>query len=828
MSDSRRVYVDFVVLALVVLGFAVAAVNASAITINSCDSGDSFSWTGGGDGTSWGDNMNWSPEDNAPPKTNDTATIGFGSISAPGVSVCNLTLSGSASLDTGGGLPMQVAGNLTWDGPQDPNADPGTIVGGITVGGTAELSSRLSFTDSGPAAAFTSNGPLQVDRGTNLVIENGARDSIVVNGLATLGSGLSLSSGPTISSNHADEGDGNARMVLNGSLDLATDASAPQLDVNMGPNGHIELGGHTLNLPGLSFSRWHGGSQVSSSSPGGVVAFTNLGELLTNGVVTVGQNALVSMQGNSVLTDGTPSFPGEPSGIPGVLKGAGALEWQNGTLAGSITLAPGFRSFLDANGQRALVNVRGVRLINQGTMQIQDGELDVAGPPAEVENQGTVDVLAGSTLSCNTQCPGAYVNDAGAKLNVKDHFALDPASSTVTLQNTGLLNNGQIDIPRGKTVLAQAGSHDVLHDGGTLTGGGTFRIGDGDTTSVIGTTTLQGSTVLVLNGEGAHLHGGTKTPGGSFPGTLEASSAGSGGTFRWLNGGIDGKLLTQKRLRTFIDDGGAGTGHTLDDNQLDANPTLLTLGSPTNIDGTEVTIGSSGNGSAVAVAGPVVLHGAQAGFARNSSFDDGVLVTPGGSLTSSSRGGMINAPLTVKGRLAASRRGTLTAPLGYKQTGSRAETSLNGGTVSTDDGFGKIAGILLDGGRLDGSGKVVANVVSAGGRVTPSANGRTPGKMTITGDYVQKNGGALSLQLVGPGARQHDVLAVGGTARLAGRLIIVNHRGYRPRPSTTIRRVLQAGSRRGRFSRVSSAGTPRNTAWLPIYLGDLVNLILRP
>ena len=126
-----------------VLGSAVYAVSASAITINGCDTGEPFSWTGNGDGISWSDPDNWTPVNHAPPKANDTATISVtgATVDASGSSVCNLTLSGQiVSLETGG--TFMVGGNLTWEGGQGPDQEPSTIAGSITVAGSADLTGR--------------------------------------------------------------------------------------------------------------------------------------------------------------------------------------------------------------------------------------------------------------------------------------------------------------------------------------------------------------------------------------------------------------------------------------------------------------------------------------------------------------------------------------------------------------------------------------------------------------------------------------------------------------------------------------------------------------
>lgn len=533
------------------------------------------------------------------------------------------------------------------------------------------------------------------------------------------------------------------------------------------------------------------------------------------------------MRGNSTLTDGRHAFSGEPAGTIGQLHGEGALEWQSGSFEGQLSLAPGFQTVLDTTGTHELVNEAGTLLRNEGSMDVQRGELLVDGEPARLENWGTMKVHAGAELDCNSSAcgAGALDNTPEGKLEIlaqQPAIPAPPPTTTVAMNQLSFLNNGDLEIGTGRTLLVQGNGRATLADG-VIGGGGTLRLGEQGLAQVVGTTTLRNGSVLSIEGEGAELHAGTvNSEGELFDGVLNAAQTGDG-VLRWANGGIEGSLLTDNKLQTNVV---AGERHYLDEESLDShvpsrNPTSLTLASPTQI-AAPVTIGSDQNGDAVSVDGPTTIA-APGGFTRNSSDDDGVIVDPAGSL--SAQGAVaIEAPLSQLGRVAVPASAVLRAPLGFSQTGSA--TTVLGGTLTSDDGQGNLGPIELDGGSLQGPGTIIGDVVNPGASVSPGAEDGTPGTLKIEGDYTQQLGGTLAVHVDGPGAAQHDTLAVSGKASLSGALVALDGGGYQPAVPTTIAGVLTAPSVAGTFASSSSTGTPANTAWQPSYRPGAVDLNL--
>jgi hypothetical protein len=125
-------------------------------------------------------------------------------------------------------------------------------------------------------------------------------------------------------------------------------------------------------------------------------------------------------------------------------------------------------------------------------------------------------------------------------------------------------------------------------------------------------------------------------------------------------------------------------------------------------------------------------------------------------------------------------------------------------------------GVSLQGGTLSGSGTVVGNVTNAASVLAGDAT--TTGTLTITGNYTQTVAGRLTLKIAGVGL--YDLLAVSGSAALAGTLQVTLLGGYAP-PAGTNFRVLTAGSRSGTF------GTLAGDAALFDPLYDATGLTLR-
>ncbi len=88
--------------------------------------------------------------------------------------------------------------------------------------------------------------------------------------------------------------------------------------------------------------------------------------------------------------------------------------------------------------------------------------------------------------------------------------------------------------------------------------------------------------------------------------------------------------------------------------------------------------------------------------------------------------------------------------------------------------------LTLGGGLVTGSGTVAGSILNNQGTVDPGSvlGAGPPRTLTVTGNYTQGPNGTLAIDI---GATGNDVLAVQGTANVAGTLISHTMKGYNPK-----------------------------------------------
>ena len=82
---------------------------------------------------------------------------------------------------------------------------------------------------------------------------------------------------------------------------------------------------------------------------------------------------------------------------------------------------------------------------------------------------------------------------------------------------------------------------------------------------------------------------------------------------------------------------------------------------------------------------------------------------------------------------------------------------------------------LLQGARLFGGdeARIIGNVINVSGTVEPGFSDNSVAKFTIQGDFTQNSGGTTVIDIFGTGVGTgHDQLAITGTSKMGGRLII--------------------------------------------------------
>lgn len=123
-------------------------------------------------------------------------------------------------------------------------------------------------------------------------------------------------------------------------------------------------------------------------------------------------------------------------------------------------------------------------------------------------------------------------------------------------------------------------------------------------------------------------------------------------------------------------------------------------------------------------------------------------------------------------------------------------TQIGGVTRMAGGNLVSSGAIDLQGGRLEGSGAITADVVN-GGVVAP---GSPTGRLDIRGDYSQKSQATFEVDLAGTvAAPDFDRLVITGQATLAGSLAVSVASQFLPLPGTSFD-VLSATGRTGEFS----------------------------
>ena len=147
------------------------------------------------------------------------------------------------------------------------------------------------------------------------------------------------------------------------------------------------------------------------------------------------------------------------------------------------------------------------------------------------------------------------------------------------------------------------------------------------------------------------------------------------------------------------------------------------------------------------------------------------------------------------------------------------------GTVNLDGGTINAGSVQLSDGDLSGSGTLNSPILTNAGHVSP---GVSAGLIDLLGDYVQDTVGGLAIELGGavPGSG-YDVLAVTGTAVLAGELSVSLINKYDPSLGT-IFDILTAVEILGEFDTAMLPVTPSGYGFEIDYLEDRVRLTVVP
>jgi hypothetical protein len=751
-----------------------------------------------------------------------------------------IVLSDGAELTSAGG------------GTNDLELQPGTF---LTSSGTAVVSASIDA-----ALVIDNNGTICAESGT-LAFEGGivwqctsafeqftaaTNDALIVFDSAfVVDTGVTcLFTGP--GTNQLDAGGSFAGAVLVGTTGAANQLFTP---------GNLEIedsvdGGGSLRA-------------VGGSGQGAVVTWS--GGTLGLTTVTIDEGASLLIDGGWGLSGGALNNSGLCTLLgPGFAIGPGA----------TVTNLPG--GIFEVQTNAVFSGVPGLSVFaNAGTFQVTASGLTAFGtnsPPVgpDFYNQGLVDVQAGQLNLLGGAGSGEFRTAAGAilrfwggtcTLNPGASFTgngsvrlLQPASAAQWVVNGDLTvpelevgSNGTLDIPPGGTATIQVQSL-LASDNATFNLGNfvlqNAQLGDstrfnGSAISVSSNLTVGGSNCWFSAVSLAMQTGSVLTLSPDVPGTAANLMAVRGSRITLSDGSqLGGQGAPPSKLALYpgsllASSGtvlvhGSPAGHLIVDNSGTIRAADGALQFDQTIDwqcsGGSASFNAAGPAALIVFAGPYSVQtnalNLFTGPGTNRFLAGGTIagtVQVGGidPIAQSFSPGNLDIADSVAGG------GTLHA-LGNSSQGSVVNWgngTLTLACVTIDAG----ASLLLDGVSQLSPGSLNASLTN-GGTVLPGAS---PGTLSIAGgkDFQQTATGTLVVELGGKSAgTQYSQLAIAGAASLAGGLELRLINGFIPQPGDTFQ-LLTCAARAGTFSGISGP-QPAGTAWMPLYTGTNVTLIL--
>jgi hypothetical protein len=641
------------------LAAGTGALTAALLAPTAANASSNQVWTGGGDGSSWSDGMNW--QSNEVPANGDSVTIGpTASEPTPHVSgmpggtmLQDLTLT-DASLSGG---DVTVAGDFSWSVSHslEALAVTLTVAGDASFGGAGEQDSQdpmtfdgtaefngpglLSIEDSGPAV--TNNGTLTVAPGA--VVRGSvccaSPDVFLNTGIVTM---TAPGTGNLADMEFSDQG---SVVVAPGSL----------LDVTAGPG---EFG------PGAGIS---GGGTLQFEQGASMTLATG-----------------VSIEGDSTMTlTGNAEFFG-----PGTFVGGGKFSWTGGTIDGNLDLAKTIHTTLSGTAKKMLMSPGSTHalLAFHGPTTVEG-----AGPleafAADISSSGAFTIRTGATIEGSACCvnPDEFLSTGT--------LTVPGSSGKANVSFMNFNDQGTVVVSAGSTLLDTTGPGE-FSPGVILSGGGTVDFDQNASMILASNIQIQSGTTVTLTG------GSTFFGPGSFTGA---------GNFAWSGGTINGNLDVGNTITTTI----SGTAFkTL--TSPSSTPTGLTLHGVTSLAGSgelELTGTTTLSNLGTMTMNTGTTVGASVCCVAPDTFSNGgtLIVAAGASIATTTNMQFSNSgTVQVNG-------GTLAInTLGYKQTAG--STQLAGGAVTAAKQMNIAAGTLSGFGIITGS-------VLNGGTVAPSTTG---------------------------------------------------------------------------------------------------------
>ena len=673
-------------------------------------------WTGGGDGTSWSDGMNWAS--NSVPSNGDSVTIPAVNFPARtvvtgmpgGTQLQDLTMT-DASLSGG---DVTVAGDFSWSVSQgfEVLGSPLTVGGDASFSGAGEADVQDPMTFDG-TAEFNGPGLLSIQDAGAAITNNGtltvAPNAVVRASVCCVNPDVFLNNGTVA-------------MSAAGTGNLANMEFNDQGSVVVGPGSLLDVTGGP------------GGFGAGAAITGGGTLQFEMGASMTLATgVSIGAGSTMTLTGNA-------EFFG-----PGTFVGGGKFSWAGGTIDGNLDVGKSIHTTVSGTTKKQLMSPGSTHalLAFHGPTTVE-GAGPVEAFAADISSSGAFTIRTGATIEGSTCCvnPDEFLSTGT--------LTVPGSAGKANVEFMNFNDQGDIVVGAGSTLLDTSGPGS-FGPGVILSGGGTVNFDLGATITLGSSMQIQTGTTLTLAGSPSSTFFGP----GSFTGA---------GNFAWTGGTISGNLDVASTITTTI----SGTA-AKELTSPTTTPTALTLHGVTSLAGTGElelfgTTTLSNLGTMTLKTGTTV--GASVCCAAPDTFSNGgTLNVAAGTGTATVTNMQLSNSGTVK-----VNGGTLAInTLGYKQTAG--STQLAGGSVTAQKQMN------ISKGTLSGFGTITGSVLS-GGTVAPSTTGGVL-KITGAYNQQSAGTLSSVITGTTPGTK-FGQLSVGGKATLAGTLKVNTGNGFVP------------------------------------------------
>ena len=610
----------------------------------------SQTWTGGGDGTSWSDGMNWAS--NSVPQNGDSVTIPAVNFPArtvvtgipAGTKLQDLTMT-DASLSGG---DVTVAGDFSWSVSQgfEILGSPLTVEGDASIGGAGEQDIQDPMTFDG-TAEFNGPGLMSIQDSGPAITNNGtltvAPNAVVRGSVCCVNPDEFINNGTV-----AVPASGTATVAFMGFHDEGS--------VSVAPGGLLDIAGG----PG----DFGAGADLSG---GGTLQFDSGAAITLASSVSIGA-------GSTVLLTGNAEFFG-----PGSFTGGGKFSWTGGTIDGNLSLGATIHTTLSGTAKKILMSptTTPALLAFHGPTTVQgSGPLEAFA--ANISTSGTFTEKPGATVGASECCvsPDEFLNTGTLTV---------PASGTAHLDWMNFNDQGPVSVGAGSTLRVTVGPGEFTPGVG-ISGGGTVEFDQNASMTLASNLSIGAGTTMLQTG-GATFFG---------PGNFTGS-----GSYRWSGGTINGNLSVASTIGTTI----SGTA-TKTITSPTSTPTALTLHGAATVQGSgEVELSGTttlNNLGTLTMQGGTTIGGSVCCVSPDNLTNGGTLTVAAGTKTAT----ITNMAFSNSGTVKITAGSLFINSVSYHQ--SAGSTQLAGGSLSAAQQ------VSIAGGTLSGFGTITGSVRSAG------------------------------------------------------------------------------------------------------------------